>query len=130
MPRNRRLKGLLPRLLSDHRGIEGKVYRSFYESLQARYGPFADEVTRFEAGRVAVARLQLERSTVELTKAQGARRCGKGRKPNVQQVERLARRQGLSDSTYAAALRRLEELAKQRSGERDPLSELLAGRGH
>jgi hypothetical protein len=124
MAGRRPLKGRAPRLLGFHGGAEGKAYRRGYDALEMQYGPFSSELLRFEAGRVAVARMQLERATMELTKAQRDRRCGKGRRPNLQQIERLARRQGLADQTYVSALKRLEELAEQQRSA-DPLSALL-----
>jgi hypothetical protein len=51
--------------------------------------------------------------------AQRARRIGTGRRPSVQAIEKLARRQGLADTSYAAALAALRELV---SAHRKPAS--------
>jgi len=128
MARRRLLKGRAPRLLGNHAGREGKAYRAAFDSLEAQYGPFQNDVLRFEAGRTAVARMQFERATQELNAAQRKRRIGRGRRPNAQQIERLARRQGLADGTYAAAMKRLEDLAARvhRPAD-DPIQQLLCG---
>lgn len=108
MSGRRPLKGGAPRLLSNHGGLEGKDYRRAYDVLAAELGPFTP-LQRMEAGRVAAAWLQLQAATRALTTAQRERRTGKGRRPSARDLERLARRQGLADSTYAQALARLQE---------------------
>lgn len=54
---------------------------------------------------------------------------GPGRRPGSRDVERLSRRQGLADGSYAQAVARLEELAGRNGhGSRVPTpAELLAG---
>ena len=121
MAHQRPLKGRAPRLLGNHGGMEGKVYRRAYDALEAALGPFLNEDVRFEAGRVAVARMQFERATRELVTMQRKRRCGRGRRPNERMIERLARRQGKADGTYATARRQLEELIA-RNSHRKPTS--------
>ncbi len=118
----------VPKLLGNHGGWEGRAFRRAYESLLAEYGPFGSQFLRFEAARVAVCSLQFERATRELTTAQRKRRCAKGRRPNLQQLERLARRQGLADSSYGTALSKFQELVARNGHRRPPLSpsELLA----
>ncbi len=111
----------VPKLLGNHGGWEGKAFRRAYESLKAEYGPFPSQFLRFEAARVAVCSLQFERATRELTIAQRKRRSGKGRRPNPQQVERLARRQGLADTSYGTALGRFQELVA-RNGRKNDLA--------
>ena len=126
MPGRSPLKGRAPRLLDHHGGMEGRAYRKAYDGLEAMFGPFRHDFIRFEAGCTAVARLQLERSTRELVMAQRKRRVGRGRKPNERQIERLARRQGLADGTYAAAVKRLEELMQRTALGHDLASQLAA----
>jgi len=111
----RPLKGGAPRALGTHAGIEGRLYRRAYEALEAELGPFS-AFGRLEAGRVAALYVQLQAATTALVQAQRARRMGKGRRPNVHQVERLARRQGLVNGDYNQALTRLQELVA-RSGQ-------------
>lgn len=113
MARRTPLKGRAPRLFGNHGGAEGFAYRRAYDALEVALGPFPNDYVRFEVGRVAIARMQFERATRELVTAQRQRRRGRGRRPNPQQIERLARRQGLADGTYASALRRLEELVSR-----------------
>jgi hypothetical protein len=110
MGQRRRLKGGAPRLLGNHGGAEGAAYRRAYDALEEEYGPFS-ALGRLEAGRVAVAYVQLQATTRALVAEQQKRRRGKGRRPNAQQIERLARRQGLADNSYAQALARLQAMA-------------------
>ena len=110
MPGRNFLKDGAPRLLGNHGGREGKAYRKAYDALLVAYGPFLTDHVCFEAGRVALARMQLEHWSRELALLQRKRRYGRGRRPNDRQVERIARRQGLADGTYVNAVRRLEEL--------------------
>jgi hypothetical protein len=105
----RPLKGGAPRVLGKHAGLEGRAYRRAYSALEAEYGPFS-ALGRLEAGRVAALHVQLQAATAALMQAQRARRLGKGRRPNAQAVEKLARRQGLADTSYAAALTALREM--------------------
>jgi hypothetical protein len=92
------------------------MYRQAFADIAAEFD-LSSSFLRFEGGRVAALRVQLEAATRALTDAQRARRVGRGRRPNVQQIERLSRRQGLADGSYSQALARLEQLA----GSRRPL---------
>ena len=114
-------------MLDNHGGVEGKSFRRAYDALEAQFGPFLNEFIRNEAGRCALAWVQLQRASRELVLLQRKRRTGRGRKPNERQIERLARRQGLADGSYQSAVRRLEELvARQpRSMSGDVLEELM-----
>jgi hypothetical protein len=53
---------------------------------------------------VAALHVQLQATTAALMQAQRARRLGKGRRPNAAAVEKLARRAGLADNSYAQVL--------------------------
>ena len=126
----RRLKAGAPRLLGRHDGPSGRAYRRGYDALEADLGSFASELVRFEAGRVAVAMLNLETAIRALAAARRARESGKGRRPGPRDLERLARRQGLADATYSQALDKLRELARGNSHGRpvfDPVAEILGG---
>lgn len=108
-----------PRLLGNHGGHEGAVYRQMFAALEAELGPFTD-LERLEAGRVAVAWLQLQTATASLVAAQRKRRNARfadklGRKKTDRQMERLARRQGLADQTFSQAIDKLRELTKRRA---------------
>ena len=107
MARRGPLKNGAPRLLGHHGDRAGRRYRAVYDTLEGDLGPFTP-LQRLEAGRVAVAYLQLEASTQALVAAQRKREHGRGRRPNVQAIERLARRQGLADGSYSTALERLK----------------------
>ena len=127
MAGRRLLKNGAPRLLDNHAGREGRDYYRAYTALEQMFGPFLNEFIRNEAGRCALAWVQLQRASRELVAMQRKRRTGRGRKPNERQIERMARRQGLSDGSYQSAVRRWEELvARQpRSSSNDVLAELM-----
>jgi hypothetical protein len=108
----RPLKGGAPRVLGAHDGIEGRAYRRAYSALEGEFGPFS-ALGRLEAGRVAALHVQLQAATAAFMQAQRARRLGRGRRPNVQAIERLARRQGLADQSYSQALGQLRELVER-----------------
>jgi hypothetical protein len=77
----RRLRGGRPRLLSRHDGLEGARYRRAYAALEADLGPFTPDLVRMEAGRVAVAWLNLVATTEALDAARRLARGGKGWRP-------------------------------------------------
>ena len=87
----RYLKSGAPRLLSRHDGMEGVAYRRAYADLAAEFD-LSTAFLRFEGGRVAALRVQLEAASRALVDAQRARRVGRGRRPNAQAIERLSRR--------------------------------------
>lgn len=106
----RRLKADAPRLLGRHDGRDGQRYRRAYAALAEEFGPFTSALLRFEAGRTAVAMVNLTLATEALATARRARDRGKGRRPSPREIERLARRQGVSDASYSAAVAHLREL--------------------
>jgi hypothetical protein len=99
--------------LGHHGGKDGKAYRRAFDALTAEFGPLESALVRFEAGRVAMLRVELEAAAVALMEARRKRRVGKGRRPNTRLIEQLARRAGLADGSYATALSRLQELIKR-----------------
>jgi hypothetical protein len=109
MARTMRLRSGLPRLLPDHRGIEGRLYRESYRALIAEFGAPASDLDRLELARVAALSAQAQLAMRALLSGTQTRRVGKGRKPNARQIERLARRQGLADGSYVQALEKLRE---------------------
>ena len=102
----RRLRGGRPRLLSRHDGLEGRIYARAYAAYEAEYGPFTSAMARLEAGRLAVAWCNVVATTSALDEARRQRRLGRGRKPNQVRIERLSKRQALSDKSYTEALDR------------------------
>src|SRR5262245_23154936 len=123
----RRLPGGLPRLLSDHNTLEGRHYRRAYQGLEAEYGPFTSVVVRFQAGRAALLAVNLTAASRALDPARRQRTTGQGRRPSERRIGRLARRVGLEDGSYQAALDRLRELT---AAARRPVSlaEVIAAR--
>lgn len=113
------LLGGAPRLLGSHAGAEGKAYRKCFDALAGDLGPFTPLQT-LEAGRVAAAWVALVAATRALNAAQRARRLGKGRRPSVTAVEKLARRQGLADGSYGTALDKLQALCRTTKARRLP----------
>ncbi len=105
-----------PRLLGVHSGTQGRAYARAYADLETDLGPFPSRLLRFEAGRTALARVNLEAASVALARARHARETGRGRRPDVKALERLSRRQALQDMSYGQALDRLRELATGTGG--------------
>jgi hypothetical protein len=119
MAGKRTLQDGAPRLLGNHNTLAGKRFRRCYSALVERYGPFSDQVLRMEAARCAAAWTEYQASTVQLAEARAklsAARVRHGQGWNAQAIQRLSKRVGLNDATYAAALRRLEELAAPSNG--------------
>ena len=80
------LKGKAPRLLGNHGGTEGKRYRRAYDALEEELGPFASRLIRFEAGRAAIAMINVESATRALVAARRKRENGRGRRPNARRT--------------------------------------------
>ncbi len=118
-----------PRLLGYHGGTDGHLYAAAFAALAEQYGPFTLRLVRMEAGRTAAAWVRFVLAQRALTAARRERERGKGRRPSAQALERLSRRVGLEDASYAQALEKLRALA-QRNGDGKPTSgaELLARR--
>jgi hypothetical protein len=114
-----------PRLLGVHSGPQGRAYGRAYADLVADLGPFPTRLVRFEAGRTALARVNLEAASVALARARDARERGKGRRPNARIIERLSRRQALQDQSYSQALAALRDLM-QANGHGQDLAAVLA----
>jgi hypothetical protein len=106
-----RLGGGMPRLLGRHDDARGRAYRRAYTALAAEFD-LASALARLEAGRVAVAWVNLEASSESLEAARRAREEGRGRRPSPRTIERLARRQGLANADYSQALSQLRELVE------------------
>jgi hypothetical protein len=125
----RRLRANLPRAFRSHAGAIGRLYRDRFEALEESMGPFVSRLERQEARRTASLGTLLDLATETLMTAQQARKSGKGRRPSVREVERLSRRQGLQDTSYAAALDRLRELCGAKPRVPD-LEAYLAAKGN
>jgi hypothetical protein len=109
----RALKGGAPRLLGHHGGTDGKAYRRAFDALGSEF-ILDSALLCFEAGRVAMLRVEFEAASVALMEARRKRRVGKGRRPNPRLVEQLARRAGLADGSYSQALDKLRGLVAER----------------
>jgi hypothetical protein len=103
-----------PRLLGKHDGWQGREYARGYADLEAELGAFTG-LRRFEAGRVAAARVNLVAAQRALAEARRTHERGRGRRPGARELEKLARRVGLADGTYSQALDRLRELVGPRT---------------
>jgi hypothetical protein len=90
-----------------------RATRAHWRSLKAKYGPF-DGPTRAYAEAVTAMWWSFTQATMDLAELEAKRRQGRGRRPSVQAIERLRKRQGVAFQSYDAALRRLEELAATR----------------
>jgi uncharacterized protein HemY len=82
-------------------------------ALETEFGPFDTDVVRFAAGGVALLEVSLTASSRALDAARRQRATGKGRRPSERQLERLARRVGLDDGSYQAALDRMREMTSR-----------------
>lgn len=118
---SRALRSGAPRLLRRHDGAPGRWYDAQFRALAERFGPF-DAFTRQYAGLVAAAWVGYRQATERLADATRTRQEGRGRRPNLATIRALEKRVGLAQSSYDAALRRLEEL----SAKRPPLSPMAA----
>ena len=113
----RRLRAGLGRLYPDHRAVEAVAHRRLFAALETELGPLSP-LARREAWRAAALGVECEAAMLALAEARRERRTGKGRKPSPRDVERLARRAGLANLTYAGAVDRLRAMA----GPRKPLT--------
>lgn len=118
------LLALLRPIFGDCRSSDACRFRRDVEGLHERYGPFDDVMLRQAVAAVMLWR-RLEQATVAVQGDEQARRVGKGRRPSVRQIERHAKRQGLSQQAHERAVERLEELAASRP-RRNSLAALLA----
>ncbi len=66
-----------------------------------------------EGGRLAASWVRLVAAQRALTALRRERDEGRGRRPNLRALERLSRRVGLEDATYAATLDKLQVLASR-----------------
>jgi hypothetical protein len=119
MAGRRRLIAGAPRMLGNHQGRRGKWYREVWTALQAEFGHL-DGLRRLEAGRVALAWVQLRVATEAMEDARRRAVTGLGRRPGPRDLERLARRQGLADASYSQALAGFTE--RMRAQPRKPKS--------
>ena len=108
MSGRRSLSAGKPRLLGNHHGQVGKWYGECWAAL-GELAPLTG-LLRLEAGRVCVCWVQFRVATEALEDARRKQRTGTGRRPGGRNLERLARRQGLSDGTFSQALAQFRDL--------------------
>jgi hypothetical protein len=117
-------------MLGRHDGAEGAVYRRAWHAVTGEYGqPARNSLLALEMGRVALAYANLIAATEALSAARRMRATGKGRRPAPRAIERLSRRCGLADRTYAEARGKLEEMLATRRPVADPLTAMLTTMG-
>lgn len=107
MAGRRRLSAGMPRLLGNHAGHLGRVYRREWAMLAETFD-LSGALARRLAGLVCVGSVALDASTQALVAAQRARTQGRGRRPSVTELARLQKRHGLDTDSYAAALGQLQ----------------------
>ncbi len=115
MAGRRCLRGGKPRLLGKHNTVRGRWYSESWASLVQEFGPLTG-LARLEAGRVAVAWVNVRAATAALEVARLARERETGRRPSSRDLERFSRRQGLAHATYSAALDKLREMVNGKNG--------------
>jgi hypothetical protein len=114
------------RVLGDHGGAAGRLFRVAYDALAETF-PLTTKLLRLEASRAAAAWGRWVGAQRVLEAARREREQGKGRRPSARNLERLSRRVGLEDTSYAAAVDRLRELSL-RNGKPASVADLVAGR--
>jgi hypothetical protein len=100
------------RLLDRYDDEAGRAASRALAALDEELGPFTSKLLRLEASRTALAWSNLELASRALAAARRIRATGKGPRPSLADIERLARRQARSDRSYAQALDRLREMVK------------------
>lgn len=104
----RRLPSGVPRRFSDHRRPAGVLYREHYRQLESELGSFTgSEILRGLAADAAAIKVRLIVSEKAWEEATAARQRGRGRRPSESNIRALAKRCGLEQQSYAAALDRL-----------------------
>jgi hypothetical protein len=98
------------RVLGYHGGATGTAFRRYFDALGQEFD-LSTPLLRLEASRAAAAGALYEVATRTLVTAQRKRETGRGRRISQQQIERLARRQGLANADYSQALTALRALA-------------------
>jgi hypothetical protein len=107
------------RVLGYHGGATGRLFRVAFDALAETFS-LTTPFLKLEASRAAAAWVRWVAAQRALAAAQRERAHGKGRRPGAREIERLARRAGLEDTSYSAAVARLEQLAaKNGHGEQD-----------
>jgi hypothetical protein len=95
--------------LGKHDGTRGRAFRRSYAALAERFD-LSSRLAKLEAGRVAVAWVNLEDATQALEAARRELEGKRRERGAARGLERLARRQGLADASYSQALDKLREL--------------------
>jgi hypothetical protein len=104
------LRAGAPRLLGRHDGQRGRWYREAWRALLAEFGDLGG-LRRLEAGRVALAWVEVRAAAVALEDARRARDAGLGRRPSAAELRAMTKRLGLADGTYSQALDKLRAMA-------------------
>lgn len=107
----RRRRGL-QRFYPDGRRVVAESHDRYVGQLAAHYGPM-DALAADYAELVAFLRVSLAESMRRYASASSRREHGRGRRPALDQVNRLLKRVGLDFGSFDQALRRLEELSKR-----------------
>jgi hypothetical protein len=103
-----------PRLLSDHRSLDGREYHRAYTAIEATFD-LRTALGRMEAGRCAARWVVWRTALRELEAARMARATGRGRRPNERTIKILTKREMVADLKFASALAALERLVPKRS---------------
>src|SRR5262245_60647386 len=96
MPGKRALVAGKPRLLADHRSLDGREYHRAYKALAETFD-LRTPLTRMEAGRCAARWVQWRTSARELEAARAMRETGRGRRPNERAIRLLVKREQVND---------------------------------
>ncbi len=110
MSGRRRLSAGKPRLLGRHDGKRGRWYSEAWAAISAEFGQ-PEGLRRIEAGRLCTLWVALRSALEAVEEARRAHTNGRGRRPSSRELERLSRRAGLADTSWAQGLAAFRELA-------------------
>jgi len=112
-------------LVKDWQAPEPALWAECRAALEDQYGPLgllaalqADFVAQF----MVTVFLTMQRHNQAIAK----RRAGRGRRPSLDAIGRLGKRQGLDYSSYDLAVRRLEELTAPAKARKSTPADLVA----
>jgi len=100
------------RMIGNADAADRREFTRQLRALEAEYGrPAPHSLLRLATMRAATRWVTLVAASRALADARRARSEGKGRRPSQREINALARRAGLEDSSYAQAVDAVRELA-------------------
>jgi hypothetical protein len=104
----------MPRVLEDHRGGAGAVFRRHWLALVQEFGPPArGSLIALEMGRAALALVRAESAGRLWLDVEHQRATGKGRRPSAGLLARVQKRAALEESSATSLLDRLRAMVRR-----------------